>query len=92
MGTSEKGAWDEALELLQQAAEEKKEYVILKESNCLKSAADDHGKDMCDNKFFSHTGSDGSSPWDRISNYCTWKGGCSENIAVGQSDPFVVTC
>ena len=31
-------------------------------------AAKLHNDDMIDNGFFSHTGSDGSQPWDRISN------------------------
>jgi uncharacterized protein YkwD len=51
-------------------------------SRALGQAAFDHCKDMNDKKFFDHTGSDGSSPSQRISKYghcSTW----AENISAG---------
>ena len=52
--------------------------------NCnLATAAANHNQDMVDNNFFSHTGSDGSLPWDRAQaagyNYSY----VGENIAAG---------
>jgi uncharacterized protein YkwD len=56
----------------------------------LRCAARKHSKDMGLNNFFSHTGSNGSSPWQRI----TWAGYtysyAGENIAAGQSTPSAV--
>ena len=54
-------------------------------------AADRHSSDMANNNFFEHTGSDGSSAGDRISqaeySWQSW----AENIAAGQRDiPTVV--
>jgi uncharacterized protein YkwD len=49
----------------------------------LEKAAYDHSKDMFQNKYFSHTGSDGTSSGERISNVgYTWKW-YGENIAEG---------
>jgi uncharacterized protein YkwD len=56
----------------------------------LRCAARKHSKDMGVNNFFSHTGSDGSTPWQRI----TWAGYAyryaGENIAAGYSTPSAV--
>ena len=53
-------------------------------SNSLSNAARGHSADMAIRNYFSHTGSDGSSPWDRIRaagySYNTYLG---ENIAAG---------
>lgn len=53
----------------------------------LVAAARGHSQDMADNDFFSHTGSNGSSPGDRIEaqgyNWSTW----GENIAAGYTTP-----
>lgn len=52
-------------------------------NNQLEKAAYDHSRDMFQNKYFSHTGSDGTSSGDRISNAgynWRWYG---ENIAEG---------
>lgn len=53
----------------------------------LQAAAQGHSEDMALNDFFSHTGSNGSSPWDRIVaqgyNF-SWAG---ENIAAGYTTP-----
>lgn len=53
----------------------------------LTQAAQGHSEDMALNDFFSHTGSDGSSPWDRIraAGYDFVTAG--ENIAAGYPDP-----
>ncbi len=56
----------------------------------LANAAYGHSQDMGLNDFFSHTGSNDSSPWDRIQaqgyNYST----AGENIAAGYSSPEAV--
>ncbi|MCA9997838.1 MAG: CAP domain-containing protein [Anaerolineales bacterium] len=53
----------------------------------LVAAARGHSQDMAANDFFSHTGSNGSSPGDRIEaqgyNWSTW----GENIAAGYTTP-----
>jgi uncharacterized protein YkwD len=51
----------------------------------LKATAQRHSNDMANNNLFSHYGSDGSSPWDRIreAGYPLLSGG--ENIAAGYS-------
>lgn len=53
----------------------------------LVQAAQGHSEDMALNDFFSHTGSDGSAPWDRIeaAGY-QWRE-AGENIAAGYSTP-----
>ncbi|MBC7006485.1 CAP domain-containing protein [Photobacterium sp. BZF1] len=52
----------------------------------LESAAYSHSSDMANNNFMSHTGSDGSTPQDRIEatgySWSTW----AENVAAGQKD------
>jgi uncharacterized YkwD family protein len=53
----------------------------------LNAAAQAHSNDMARNNFMSHTGSDGSSPFDRMKRYgynYRWAG---ENVAAGQSSP-----
>ena len=59
--------------------------LALKEQ--LTDAAQVHSEDMAFNDFFSHTGSDGSSPWERI----VWTGYryslAAENIAAGYLTP-----
>jgi uncharacterized protein YkwD len=57
----------------------------------LMNAAEGHSTDMAVNDFFSHTGSNGSSPGDRITaagygGYTHW----AENIAAGYSTPAAV--
>lgn len=53
----------------------------------LRAAAEGHSEDMAVNDLFSHTGSNGSSPADRIQaqgySYSTW----GENIAAGYASP-----
>lgn len=54
----------------------------------LNSAARSHAQDMSTNNFVSHTGSDGSSPWDRISRagYSGWSA-LAENIGTWYDSP-----
>ena len=50
----------------------------------LTAAAQGHSEDMAINNFFSHTGSNGSSPWDRME-AAGYTAGAAENVAAGQS-------
>ncbi|WP_426754436.1 CAP domain-containing protein [Myxococcus sp. Y35] len=56
----------------------------------LRCAARKHSKDMGINNFMSHTGSDGSTPWQRM----TWAGysyrNAAENVAAGYSTALAV--
>lgn len=55
----------------------------------LNRAAQGHSEDMRDQDYFSHTGLDGSSPWERACDACYEQGcgggGMAENIAAGNS-------
>jgi uncharacterized protein YkwD len=51
----------------------------------LVSAAQGHSDDMALNDFFSHTGSDGSSPWQRINSTGYDYTQAAENIAAGHN-------
>lgn len=55
----------------------------LKISAQLTSAASAHSQDMASHNFFSHTGSDGSLPWDRIRRTGYSYSSAGENIAAG---------
>ena len=51
----------------------------------LNTSAQAHANDMVKNNFFSHTGSDGKQPWDRMTRAgYAWKA-AGENIAAGNS-------
>jgi uncharacterized protein YkwD len=56
----------------------------------LRCAARKHSKDMGDNSFFSHTGSNGSTPWQRITSAGYTYRAAGENIAAGYSTPSAV--
>jgi len=56
----------------------------------LVAAGQDHSDDMAFNDFFSHTGSDGSSPWERIQATGYEYSLAAENIAAGYSTPQAV--
>ena len=59
--------------------------------NCtLGEAATNHSQDMASKNFFSHTGSDGLSPFDRMTNLGYSFSTASENIAAGQRDVAAV--
>ncbi len=53
----------------------------------LAHAAQRHTNDMAQNSFVSHTGSDGSSSWERIHDAGYVYTGAAENIAAGQRTP-----
>ncbi len=53
----------------------------------LMEAAEGHSQDMAMNDFFSHTGSDGSTPWDRIRETNYWYSAAGETIAAGYTTP-----
>ncbi|MFY0522238.1 CAP domain-containing protein [Archangium gephyra] len=56
----------------------------------LRCAARKHSKDMAVNNFFSHTGSNGSTPWQRITSAGYTYRTAAENVAAGQSTPGAV--
>lgn len=49
-------------------------------------AARSHSQDMCAQGYFSHTGRDGSQPWDRMRREGVQFRAAGENIALGQRD------
>jgi len=51
----------------------------------LTAASENHVDDMIKNNFFSHTGSNGSQPWDRMEDEGYSWGNAAENIAYGQT-------
>jgi uncharacterized protein YkwD len=53
----------------------------------LNAAAQAHSNDMARNNFLSHTGSDGSSPFDRMKRHGYTVGWAAENVASGHSSP-----
>jgi len=55
----------------------------LSSSSALFSAARNHSQDMATNNFFSHTGSNGSSPFDRMSAAGFSYSAAAENIYAG---------
>ena len=56
-------------------------------NTALNNAALGHSEDMARNDFFSHTGSDGSLPWDRMTRAGYQWSGAGENIAAGYVTP-----
>ncbi|KFE63968.1 CAP domain-containing protein [Hyalangium minutum] len=56
----------------------------------LRCAARKHSKDMGDKNFFSHTGSNGSTPWQRITSAGYSYTGAGENIAAGHATALAV--
>jgi hypothetical protein len=50
-------------------------------------AAHDHCSDCGPSGVTGHTGTDGSSPFDRMDRYGIWLGTAGENIAYGSNDP-----
>ncbi|NCC33122.1 MAG: CAP domain-containing protein [Chloroflexia bacterium] len=59
-------------------------------SPLLATSAQRHTDDMASNNFVSHTGSDGSSPWDRIRATGYTYSRAAENIAAGYTCPLQV--
>ncbi|MBK8051345.1 MAG: CAP domain-containing protein [Anaerolineales bacterium] len=62
----------------------------LNTNSALTSAATKHSSDMANNDFFSHTGSDGSQPWDRMTAAGYNWSNAAENIAAGYTTPAEV--
>ncbi len=63
----------------------------LRAESHLMAAAEAHSRDMAEHDFFSHTGSDGSSPWVRMARagYGSYRA-AAENIAAGYPSPEAV--
>jgi uncharacterized protein YkwD len=59
----------------------------LKSNSLLKSAAQAHSGDMAKKDYFSHTGKDGRSPFDRMTDAGYSYTAAAENIAAGQRTP-----
>ena len=58
--------------------------------NSLQSSSQDHVLDNGPKGRFSHKGSDGSTPWDRMARYVILKGFSGENIDYGLKDSLSV--
>ena len=71
--------WDEAIRAMESQAPLK----ALKWSDSLAAAARDHCRDIGSRGLFSHKGSNGSFPWDRMEVYGTYSGYAAENIGFG---------
>lgn len=59
----------------------------LKSNTALKSAAQKHSADMARRNYFNHTGKDGRSPFDRMTDAGYAYSAAAENIAAGQRTP-----
>ena len=59
----------------------------LKSNTALKTAAQKHSVDMAKKDYFSHTGKDGRSPFDRMTDAGYAYSAAAENIAAGQRTP-----
>jgi uncharacterized protein YkwD len=59
-------------------------------NTALNNAALEHSRDMALHDFFSHTGSDGSQPWDRMTRAGYQWSMAGENIAAGYTSPEAV--
>ena len=59
----------------------------LRSNSLLKSAAQKHSADMAKKDYFSHTGKDGRSPFDRMTDAGYSFSAAAENIAAGQRTP-----
>jgi uncharacterized protein YkwD len=87
-GTSDREAWEwEVIRLVNQERANNGDLPPLKRDNALDAAAYGHSQDMGVNDFFSHTGSNGSSPWDRMRTAGYYFNYAGENIAGGYSSP-----
>ena len=53
----------------------------------MSAAAAAHAADLNVHSKTGHTGSDGSSPFDRLERYGAWSGTAAENIAFGDGTP-----
>jgi uncharacterized protein YkwD len=85
-GDREAWEWD-VVRLVNQERANNGNLPPLKRDGALDAAAYGHSQDMGLNDFFSHTGSDGSSPWDRMEAVGYDSSYAGENIAGGYSSP-----
>jgi uncharacterized protein YkwD len=86
----ENAAFEAQVLSLINAERAKKGTAPLTRNTKLDAASARHSKDMACNNFMDHTGSDGSSPWDRMeAEGYTWTN-AAENIAAGYSTPASV--
>ncbi|ADJ28173.1 CAP domain-containing protein [Nitrosococcus watsonii] len=79
-------------ELIKLINQERQKYNLasLKVHSALVTAAKEHSKDMAQNNFISHTGSDGSSPFTRMADAGYRFRTAGENVAAGYSSPQAV--
>ncbi|MBT9314759.1 CAP domain-containing protein [Leptothoe spongobia] len=73
---------NEVLRLTNEFRKENGLKALVLDTN-LDETADKHSKDMADQDYFSHTGKDGSKPWDRAKDEGYESGTVGENIAAG---------
>jgi len=89
-GVQENSTFESQVFILLNAERTNRGIAPLTRNAKLDSAAQRHSNDMACNNFFDHTGSDGSSPWDRMDQAgYNWMR-AAENIAGGYSTPASV--
>ena len=76
-------AMREAIRVLRQT----KPMATLRPSPGMTLGARDHVKDQAPRGLMNHTGTDGSTAWDRVSRYGDWKSKISENMTFGPATP-----
>lgn len=80
-GPEGQSAVDEAVRFLRRA----RPLSALRESDGIAEAAQDHVDDQGSRAARGHTGSDRSTPWDRMARYGAWSGRSGENIHYGRA-------
>ena len=91
LGTADREAWEwEVVWLVNQERANNGGLPPLKRVAAIDASAYGHSYDMGVNNFFSHTGSDGSLPWDRMRAQGYYYSSAGENIAAGYSSPVWV--
>jgi len=76
-------AMREAIRVLRQT----RPMSTLRPSAGMTLGARDHVKDQASRGLMNHTGTDGSTAWDRVSRYGDWKSKISENMTFGPATP-----
>jgi len=89
-GVQENSTFESQVFILLNAERTNRGIAPLTRNAKLDSAAQRHSNDMACNNFFDHTGSDGSSPWDRMDQAGYNWIRAAENIAAGYSTPASV--
>lgn len=72
-------AFEEAIKFLKK----QKPVPTLTYDERLFNAANDHAKDIGPKGLYSHEGSDGKNPSERVDKYCEWEKACCENVELG---------